>query len=250
MVTGLDKFKEHFAGFEGHYVLIGGTAATLAMEDAGLTFRATKDLDIVLVIEVLDEAFGLRLWEFIQAGQYQIRQSGDGRPNLYRFSNPQASEYPYMLELFSRRLDGLVLSEEAELTPIPLEDAVSSLSAILLDDDYYSFVIRGRRQEDGLSWIDFDRLIPLKASAWLDMTERVNGGESIDSKKIAKHMKDVFRLSQLLSAESRIELPARVYAQLSEFLDRAAEQSVDLKALEIATSKQEVIERIRKAYVV
>jgi hypothetical protein len=35
------------------YVLIGGTAATLAMEEAGLEFRATKDLDIVLYIEAL-----------------------------------------------------------------------------------------------------------------------------------------------------------------------------------------------------
>jgi phosphohistidine phosphatase SixA len=29
---------------------MGGTAATLAMEEAGLEFRATKDLDIVLHI--------------------------------------------------------------------------------------------------------------------------------------------------------------------------------------------------------
>ena len=39
-------------------MLIGGTAATLAMEDAGLDFRATKDLDIVLHIAALNAAFG------------------------------------------------------------------------------------------------------------------------------------------------------------------------------------------------
>jgi len=26
MVRGLEKFKNHFAGFEDHYVIIGGTA--------------------------------------------------------------------------------------------------------------------------------------------------------------------------------------------------------------------------------
>ena len=53
MVRGLDVFREHFAGHADQFVLIGGTAATLAMEEAGLEFRATKDLDIVLHIEAL-----------------------------------------------------------------------------------------------------------------------------------------------------------------------------------------------------
>jgi hypothetical protein len=39
-------------------MLIGGTAATLAMEEAGLSFRATKDLDMVLHVEAIDAIFG------------------------------------------------------------------------------------------------------------------------------------------------------------------------------------------------
>jgi hypothetical protein len=50
VVKGLDVFQNHFARYADQYVLIGGTAATLAMEEAGLEFRATKDLDIVLHI--------------------------------------------------------------------------------------------------------------------------------------------------------------------------------------------------------
>ncbi len=56
MVRGLDVFREHFAGHADQFVLIGGTAATLAMEQAGLEFRATKDPDIVLHIEAVPEA--------------------------------------------------------------------------------------------------------------------------------------------------------------------------------------------------
>lgn len=54
MVRGLNKFKEYFRGYENNYILIGGTASTLAMEQAGLQFRSTVDLDIVLCIEGLD----------------------------------------------------------------------------------------------------------------------------------------------------------------------------------------------------
>ena len=56
MVRGLDLFREHFAAVNDQYVLIGGTAATVAMGEVGLEFRATKDLDIVLHIEALKPA--------------------------------------------------------------------------------------------------------------------------------------------------------------------------------------------------
>ena len=54
MVIGLDRFKEHFAGYADRYVLIGGTASSLSMEELGSEFRATKDLDLVLCVETLD----------------------------------------------------------------------------------------------------------------------------------------------------------------------------------------------------
>ena len=53
MVVGLDKFKEHFAGYADRYILIGGSAAYLLSNELGLEFRATQDLDIVLTIEQL-----------------------------------------------------------------------------------------------------------------------------------------------------------------------------------------------------
>ena len=53
MVKGLAKFREQFRSHAGQYVLIGGAACDLLMEEAGLEFRATKDLDIVLSVEAL-----------------------------------------------------------------------------------------------------------------------------------------------------------------------------------------------------
>ena len=54
MVNGLDRFREHFSAYTDRYVLIGGTAASLAMEELCEAFRVTKDLDIVLCVEALD----------------------------------------------------------------------------------------------------------------------------------------------------------------------------------------------------
>ena len=44
MVTGIDRFRAHFEGYDSQYVLIGGAACELLMDSVGLDFRATKDL--------------------------------------------------------------------------------------------------------------------------------------------------------------------------------------------------------------
>ena len=88
MVRGLEIFRKYFASYQDHYVLIGGTATTLVMEEAGIEFRATKDLDIVLYVEALTADFGRVLWRFIEDGKYEIRQQSSGKPQFYRFQKP------------------------------------------------------------------------------------------------------------------------------------------------------------------
>lgn len=68
MVYGIDKFKEYFADYAGQYVFIGGTACYILLNDIGSSFRATKDLDMVLLIEAIDENFGITFWKFIEDG--------------------------------------------------------------------------------------------------------------------------------------------------------------------------------------
>ena len=137
MVRGLAIFQEWFKDLEDQYVLIGGTAASITMTEAGLPFRGTKDLDIVLHVEVLTPTFGQKFWEFVQAGGYQQKEGDpEQKPCLYRFQKPQDEDFPHMLELFSRVPDGLSLVPRGHLTPIPMDDQTSSLSAILLNDEY------------------------------------------------------------------------------------------------------------------
>ena len=58
MVRGIESFRKWFQGYEEQYAIIGGTACDLLMTDEGLDFRATKDIDLVLIIEAVDADFG------------------------------------------------------------------------------------------------------------------------------------------------------------------------------------------------
>ena len=53
MVNGIEVFRKYFEGYEDQYVLIGGTACDIAFESNDNSFRATRDLDMVLIVEAL-----------------------------------------------------------------------------------------------------------------------------------------------------------------------------------------------------
>ncbi len=250
MVKGLQYFKKHFAAHADQYVLIGGSACTVIMEEAGLEFRATKDLDVVLYVEALNTDFVKAFWEFIRAGGYQNQQQSTGKKIFYRFYSPSNKEFPAMLELFSRVPDTVTLSNECHLTPIPVNDTAVSLSAILLDADYYAFIHSGKHQIDGLSLLNVSHLIPIKARAWIDLTERKNFGEAVDEKNIRKHKNDILRLYQLLTPTQRIELPASIKLDMQYFLDHFENIEPDtLKNLGIkSTNYKEILSNLRQVY--
>jgi hypothetical protein len=249
MVRGLDRFREHFAAFEDRYVLIGGAAVFVALDDAGIDFRVTKDLDIVLFVESLDAGFARVFWDFVAAGGYENRQKSTGEPRFYRFFSPTEPTYPVMLELFSRRPDAIDIADEGRLTPLPVAEGVPSLSAILLDDEYYEFVRNGARRVEGLSVLGPEHLIPLKAKAWLDLTQRRARGEGVSSDDIKKHSKDVIRLFQLISPEMRVALSPRIAGDVREFLDTAFADAPDPSALGIrGVTLEEVVSDLRLVY--
>ena len=71
---------------------------------------------------------------------------------------------------------------------------------------------------DGLPILDAERLIPLKAKAWLDLTERKAKGGQIDSKHIKKHKNDIITLSGLLQPNTRVDLPESVRNDFAMFI--------------------------------
>ncbi len=250
MVRGLNLFKDSFAEFSDQYVLIGGVACSLAMDEAGIAFRATSDLDIVLIVEAQTDDFVKAFWEFIKSGEYDHKQKSTNNPQFYRFHSPRQEDYPKMLELFCRKPDMLDLQGETHLAPIPVDEDLSSLSAILIDDEYYDFVRRGMVVIDGLSFVKADHLIPLKIRAWLDLSERRKTDEKIDSKDIKKHRNDVFRLFQVIELSESTTLFGTVKEDMRKGLDQLLkEESLDLKNLGIKNrSVKEVVEMLRTKY--
>ncbi len=249
MVKGLDVFRDHFKDFQGCYVLIGGVACYLAMEEAGVDFRATKDLDIVLCAEALDSAFITHFWEFIKAGNYQNQQKSTGDKQFYRFDKPATEGYPFMLELFSRAPDQLEISDDAHLTPIPADEEISSLSAILLDEDYYECIQNGKILIENVPVLGSEFILPFKAKAWLDLTERKQDGQGIDSRAIKKHRNDVFRLSVLLTPTQRVELPDSIKQDMEQFLlSMSKEEGVNLKNFGVASSLDDTLKNLRTIY--
>ena len=248
MVRGFESFKNWFLGYEDNYTIIGGTACDLILTEMNQDFRATKDIDLVLILEALTPDFGNRFWEYIEQAGYEHRNKSNGSPQFYRFTKPTSKEYPYMIELFSRKVDAIELPDEANLTPIPLDEDISSLSAILLDDNYYEFLRTGKIVINGVTVLDAPYIIPFKMKAWLDLSGRKSNGEPIDSKDIRKHKNDVARLSELITADTHIEVPSSVFQDIQNFLDQMAGEDIDTKSLGLQQGKDSVLQRIRNAY--
>ena len=82
MVNGINIFREHFSDFKDQYTVIGGFACDLLMNDAGLDFRQTVDIDMVLIVEALTTDFAKAFWNFIDNGGYQARQRSNGKPEF------------------------------------------------------------------------------------------------------------------------------------------------------------------------
>ena len=198
MVRGLGYFRDYFKDFQDSYILIGGVACDLAMEQAGPGFRATKDLDIVLCAEAIDEKFIAKFWEFVKEGSYEHQEKSTGDKQFYRFNTPSNDQYPFMLELFSRKLNDMTLEDDSHLTPIPVDADVLSLSAILLDDDYYECIEKGKTIIDGVPVLGAEYILPFKARAWFDLTKRKASGAKVDSKDILQVTDELNGASQEL----------------------------------------------------
>ena len=82
MVTGLNAFRDYFADDTDKYVLIGGAACDIVFTSNDAIFRATKDLDMVLIVEALSPECGEKFWEFIDEGGYENCNTTSGKPQF------------------------------------------------------------------------------------------------------------------------------------------------------------------------
>ncbi|MBE2255440.1 MAG: hypothetical protein IAE65_04510 [Ignavibacteria bacterium] len=251
MVIGLEVFKEYFKNHKDKYIIIGGTACDYWITEAGFKYRATKDLDIILIIEVLEKDFVTVFWEFIKAGNYNKNEKSERIRKYYRFSNPTSNNFPYQIEIFSRKFD-IKLAEGQVITPIPVTEDISSLSAIIMDDDYYNFVKSNSEIKDEINFANPKVLICLKASAYLDLLKKKNEGKLIDNSDIKKHRNDIIRLSAILTEEERIILPEKIKNDLEEFISILIKEPPDYNSISRIlgekVNSEEILNLLRKVF--
>lgn len=221
-MEGLEKFRDAFAEFSESYVVIGGTACDIAMTGTTVKPRATHDIDMIVIAEKITKAFGERFWQFVHEAGYrpEKRKHKEGESpkyELYRFLDGKEG-YPEMIELLSRHPDVLGDPKGVVVEPLPVGDDVSSLSAIIMDDDFYHFAIEHSKLTGGIRHADPAALIALKAKAYINLVADKQNGKHVNSKDIRKHRSDVFK-NIVIMEDSQIEAPESIVGCINEFVD-------------------------------
>ncbi|PWG66748.1 hypothetical protein DF196_02260 [Bifidobacterium callitrichidarum] len=252
MTNGLEHLAQALEGYGDSYVIIGGTACSLVLDEQKLRFRETKDLDMVVRYEQRLREFSRILWKYIGEGHYASMEQSSGRPHFYRFAKPATPGYPKMIELFSPHPDYPIRPDSA-IAPLHISDDISSLSAIVLDEDYYRLIQQRRETVDGLSVLKPEYLVPLKAKAWLDLTERktmelAGDGPHVDGKNITKHRNDIFRLAPAIEDDTRIDIGERPREDMRRFIEAMRGVDMPLKQLGVDMSQGQVLELFSAIY--
>ena len=138
-----------------------------------------------------------------------------------------------MIELFCR--SDFELKSAEGITPIHIDDEVSSLSAILLNDDYYKALLNGKVIRNGLSVLRPEYIILFKAKAYLDLKSRKDLGEKVDSSDIKKHKKDI--------------LPIAVGNDIHSFIDLLEQEPFDQNSLKrYGLKNEDIMELLKKVF--
>jgi hypothetical protein len=207
MNNKLKHFRDAMEQFQDQYILIGGNACALLFEAQGAVFRPTEDLDIILVIEKWSKEFAIALWDYFVEGEYESKkfnQQDQKSGNVYRFVLPVESDQsnirPKQVELFSRLPDDVDLFEGAHLSPITSENGVSNFSAILVDDDFYNYILESVIQVEGVQTVSAICLTVLKARAWLGNRDLLAQGILPVKREgdVHKHALDICRLLEII----------------------------------------------------
>ena len=251
MIQGIDKFKEYFIEYTDNYVIIGGLATALLMDNYGFLARATKDVDMMVISKDDDEEFLIKLLKFIEIAGYKTKQrtKNENKRNLFRFLDSDDKEYPEQIELFAVHDENSVIYTDSHIIPIETPEFYDYLSAILLDADYYSLLIKNTTNINGLHIATAEVLIPLKMHAHINL---IGGEYHYDD----KHLKDAIKLAALLDEDENIILVGRPKEDFERFIPLLGEldpqRVIDILKSMSANSlnKDDILSILQKVYTI
>lgn len=257
-VRGIDGFREFFKDYADSFAVIGGCACAEWCGQMDVDFRATQDVDMVLLLESKASGFFARFWEYVRFAGYELtRRKGDESTRLFRFIKPRdVFAFPKQIELLTG-IDNLEIPDDVRVVHLSLEDEVYSLSAILMHSEYYGLVMKHRSVSQlGLPVVNMEILPLLKMKAYLNLLKDVQEGRFVSEHDRTKHRNDVFQLAVLLPASSRVELSEAVKNDVRVFLDLFSPESADWESVRQhlshyivqVPSTEELLSRLRSFY--
>ena len=97
---------------------------------------------------------------------------------------------------------------------------------------------------------DLEHLIPLKVRAWLDLSQRKQQGQPVDSRDIKKHKNDIFRLMTVVDPGYQTVVPKTISDDMRSFVEKMPGEQLDLKSLGFRDAKiSELLEQLTARYV-
>lgn len=248
---GQDFLSNYLGSYSNDYVLIGGNACVLNFDKLNVEFRATADLDIVLIVDNENGKFYAHLCEYLVGNGYigGLYKCKENNSCAYRFTlkGEQKVERPKIIELFSKKPDYFDVdkSEKLHITPIETEEGISNLSAILLDDEVYNFVIQHKCKIDNVSTVSLECIFGLKSIAWTNNERLFAEGKVTKEITVYKHPADMVRIASVLP-ENDYAYPKGIFESIQESKTKLGLAEVIAKIPEVAESIEQTIDFINE----
>lgn len=245
-MNGQDFLSNYLGSFSNDYVLIGGNACILNFEKIKVEFRATADLDIVLIVENQNEKFYAHLCQYLIDNGYVggLYKCKENNACAYRFTlkGEQRVDRPKIIELFSKKPDyfDAEKSDKLHITPIETAEGISNLSAILLDDEVYSFVIKHKYKIDNVSTVNLQCLFGLKSIAWHNNEKLFAEGAVTKEITVYKHPADMVRIAAVIP-ETEYLYPKGIFESIQESKNKLKLPEVADKISEVADSIEQTL---------
>lgn len=217
---------DYLGELKENYILIGGNALALNLKAKGVDFRETVDLDIVIVIrgDGSDNNFFEKVDRFILDNGYVGKKFNGSTPGGSAFRFTLCSEgdehTPKIIEFFSRKPEYFEESKSGKrshITPIETGDGISNLSAILLDDNVYNYIISSKISLGGISTVKLECILGLKCVAWMGNKELFESKiDGITEYTVRKHMQDIITISSTIDEPSNLEYPDEIIKKIKQ----------------------------------
>lgn len=245
---GLSHFQQYCKSLQEMYVVVGGFA-TVMLLDEGLGDghgKATHDIDLVLLTTSSIE-MSQRIKQYVQEGKYEIQKGNKDQYHYYRFVKPEIEGFAKEIELFASNENDLKLDDSQRIIPIDPEEGLYSLSAIMLDPEYFEMIKNNVTMSVVAPCTNTQATIMLKMSAFFDLKAR-------NDNKWKKHRQDILKLSLLLTGEERLQMTGRMVEDFESFMTHL-EKDVDQKMITtilngmVTVDKEHTLETLKKVFI-